>query len=445
MTSTKNKVLLSFIVPIYNPGKNLVRCIKSIQKQKLKSCEIILVEDRSTDTSLKTCKRFEKNYRNIRLIKHKKRMGVSVSRNNGLQNSNGEFIIFVDSDDYLIENSLLSLERYILKNRKKDLIFINSYVTFRDNKFLKTEYISKKKIQKKKNILNLFLKEKKTPIECWKFIYKKVFLIKNEILFIEKVNLGEDQAFVSKAICKVDNLAIYLNSYYCFEVGSSNLRNRIGFDPAISLLKVMCGIGELYKNKEKNYGIKKFLKNKIQKPLMEFKTQIITLNNDQINTLSLYIKKNFQTFKKLDYLFPNNNFFLSLKKYGAEKGLNEFKNKLIIKINSLFKNKKFSNFYVFGYNFYSLAVIHALKKDNYKVSLILDNNSRIKKKRILNLDIVTPKFFFKRLKNKNNLLIIICNQSKVDVLIICNQLKKFGINKNQMTHINFKNLDKSHI
>ena len=150
MTSSKNKVLLSFIVPIYNPGKNLVRCIKSIQKQKLKSCEIILVEDRSTDTSLETCKRFEKKYRNIRLIKHKKRMGVSVSRNNGLQNSNGEFIIFVDSDDYLIENSLLSLERYILKNRKNDLIFINSYVTFRDNKFLKTEYISKKKFKKKK-------------------------------------------------------------------------------------------------------------------------------------------------------------------------------------------------------------------------------------------------------------------------------------------------------
>ena len=169
------------------------------------------------------------------------------------------------------------------------------------------------------------------------------------------------------------------------------------------------------------------------------------MNNDQINKLSLYIKKNFHTFKKLNYLFPNNNFLLSLKKYGAEKGLNKFKNNLIIKIDSLLKNKKFNNLYVFGYSFYSLAVIHALKKKDYKVKLILDNNSRIKKKRSLNLDIVTPKIFFKRLKDRNNLLIIICNQSKEDVLNICNQLKKFEINKNQITHINFRNLDKRYV
>ena len=445
MTSLKHKVLLSFIVPVYNPGKNLVRCIRSIQNQKLQSFEIILIEDRSTDKSLEICKRFEKKYKNIRLIKHDKRMGVSVSRNDGLQNSNGEFIIFVDSDDYLIENSLLSLKKYILKNRKNDLIFINSYITLRGNKFFKTEYISKKKILKKKDILDMFLKEKETPIECWKFIYKKVFLTRNEILFIKKVNLGEDQAFVSKAISKADNLPIYLNPYYCFEVGSSNLRNRSGFNPVISLLKVICGISELYNDKEKNYNIKRFLKNKIQKPLTEFKTQIIPLNNDQINNLSLYIKKNLRTFKKLYYLFPNNNFFLLLKKHGAEKGLKKFKNNLIIKIDSLLKNKKFNNFYIFGYNFYSLAVIHALKKKNYKVKLILDNNSRIKKKRILNLDILTPKTFFKRLKDRNNLLIIICNQSREDVLNICSQLKKFEINKNQITHIDFKNLDKRYV
>ena len=90
-------------------------------------------------------------------------------------------------------------------------------------------------------------------------------------------------------------------------------------------------------------------------------------------------------------------------------------------------------------------VIHALKKKDYKVKLILDNNSRIKKKRSLNLDIVTPKIFFKRLKDRNNLLIIICNQSKEDVLNICNQLKKFEINKNQITHINFRNLDKRYV
>ena len=78
------------------------------------------------------------------------------------------------------------------------------------------------------------------------------------------------------------------------------------------------------------------------------------------------------------------------------------------------------------------------------MKLILDNNSRIKKKRSLNIDIVTPKIFFQRLKNRNNLLIIICNQSKEDVLNICNQLKKFEIDKNQIIHINFENLDKGY-
>ena len=70
--------LFSIVVPIYNSEKYLTRCIESVQRQQFKNFEIILVEDKSTDASNKICNLFLKQYRNIKLIKHNKRYGVSV-------------------------------------------------------------------------------------------------------------------------------------------------------------------------------------------------------------------------------------------------------------------------------------------------------------------------------------------------------------------------------
>ena len=99
---------ISFIVPIYNVEKYLVRCIESIIMQKLENIEIILVDDGSPDNCPSICDKYSEKYKFIKTI-HKKNEGLGYARNSGLEISKGKYIYFVDSDDYLVPDSIIKL------------------------------------------------------------------------------------------------------------------------------------------------------------------------------------------------------------------------------------------------------------------------------------------------------------------------------------------------
>ncbi|MCM1115402.1 MAG: glycosyltransferase [Clostridium sp.] len=100
--------LISVIVPVYNAEQYLDRCIQSIINQTYKNLEIILINDGSADKSGAICDAFAKKDCRIKVI-HKANEGVSATRNRGLDIASGEFIVFVDCDDYIEENYILNL------------------------------------------------------------------------------------------------------------------------------------------------------------------------------------------------------------------------------------------------------------------------------------------------------------------------------------------------
>ena len=97
--------MLSIIIPVYNVEAYVEKCIKSIQNQSFKDWELILVDDGSTDGSGKICDEFSRNDNRIKVI-HQENQGVSDARNKGLELSNGEFVFFVDADDWLDQGCL---------------------------------------------------------------------------------------------------------------------------------------------------------------------------------------------------------------------------------------------------------------------------------------------------------------------------------------------------
>ena len=107
-----NTGLISIIIPIYNRATYLDRCITSALNQTGVSTEIILVDDGSTDNSLEVCRSYADSHPNIKVI-HQDNRGLSAARNTGLANADGDYIFFLDSDDYLIENTLQVLAREI--------------------------------------------------------------------------------------------------------------------------------------------------------------------------------------------------------------------------------------------------------------------------------------------------------------------------------------------
>ena len=98
--------LVSIIVPMYNSEKYLDECISSILSQDYKNIELILVDDGSTDGTLKKAKEYENKDGRVKVI-HQKNSGVSTARNNGIKKSKGTYITFVDSDDFIAISLLL--------------------------------------------------------------------------------------------------------------------------------------------------------------------------------------------------------------------------------------------------------------------------------------------------------------------------------------------------
>ena len=111
--------MVSIIVPVYNAQDSLERCLMSIIRQRYPQWELVLVDDGSQDDSLEICKRYSNMDSRIQVI-HTDNCGVSSARNTGMENAQGEYIVFVDSDD-MIHPDFLS---ECLSN-KEDLIVTN--------------------------------------------------------------------------------------------------------------------------------------------------------------------------------------------------------------------------------------------------------------------------------------------------------------------------------
>lgn len=119
--------LITVIVPVYNVEKYLPKCIESIINQSYKHIEIILVDDGATDNSGKICDEYATKDSRIKVI-HKKNGGLSDARNKGIDASNGQYIVFIDSDDYVQEDMIIKLYENLVENDADISICGLSYV-----------------------------------------------------------------------------------------------------------------------------------------------------------------------------------------------------------------------------------------------------------------------------------------------------------------------------
>ena len=131
---------LSIVVPIFNSEKYLKQCIESILNQNFKDFELILIDDCSTDNSLNICDLYKKNNSNIKVIHLDKNMGVSCARNVGIDNCEGKYITFVDSDDFIEKdiyiNSITKMDEY-----KADFAVYGFYEVHKLNKVKRKQRI----------------------------------------------------------------------------------------------------------------------------------------------------------------------------------------------------------------------------------------------------------------------------------------------------------------
>ena len=187
---------ISVIIPIYNVDEYLYRCLSSVACQTFKNYEVIMINDGSTDNSIHIAKRFSENFQNFRLLDNP-RKGVANARNLGVETAKGEYIAFVDSDDYVDPNYLLRMYTAVKEN-DADIAHCNYILYYMDSGFLHPVRVPKPKAgilsgmkMAKKTISDIYMRS-----YLWNKLWKRSLFTDNHITFPDMK--FEDIATVAK-------------------------------------------------------------------------------------------------------------------------------------------------------------------------------------------------------------------------------------------------------
>lgn len=203
---------VSVVVPIYNVEKYLASCLDSLVRQTLQSIEIILVNDGSTDTSGSIAKSYASNYTNWFYFE-KKNGGLSDARNYGILHCHGEFIGFVDSDDYIEADMFSSLYDYAHENNY-DVVMCDYFI----------EYEKRRKVVKMPHVsiprdifYNLY-------VVAWNKLYKRSLILDSHIVFPYGLYY-EDTAFFCELIPYIKRLGTINKSFYHYVQRANSIIN----------------------------------------------------------------------------------------------------------------------------------------------------------------------------------------------------------------------------
>lgn len=255
---------ISVIIPIYNTEKHLNKCLDSVLSQTYHDFEIIVINDGSPDNSLKILKSYEAKHNNIKVFSQKN-SGVSEARNLGIKKAKGEYIVFIDSDDYVSPNYLEDLIRDMQQNPCDLIIHGFDKVSFINDETIETIIPSAEarsvKLSTPLDVLSnensIFFKQG-YPISK---LFKRKIVLENNIKFPKGINIYEDTVFLLQYLyhCK----SVYLNNIanYRYTLNENSLSNssrsfKKTFD---SLNEITQTVDELYlKSQEKQFDIHKY-------------------------------------------------------------------------------------------------------------------------------------------------------------------------------------------
>ncbi|GBU08598.1 hypothetical protein AwDysgo_19290 [Bacteroidales bacterium] len=250
------KTLFSFIVPVYNTEKYVLRCLLSLVNQNIPAStyNIIVVIDGSLDNSQILITQFASNYSNIKIIVQENQ-GLSEARNNGLKASESEYVWFVDSDDWIAENCLREL-LHVMQESELDMFEIAPSIPYQDD-FARF-------FDSRSSVSNLqtgreYLLNKDFVVGAWAYLFRREFLIQNRLFFLPKVYF-EDEEFTPRALYFAEKLmALKAFSVYSYFIRENSITTLVSDEIIFDKLKVANSLVCFMKNNvdDDNENLKK--------------------------------------------------------------------------------------------------------------------------------------------------------------------------------------------
>ncbi len=225
------QILFSIIVPFYNVEKYIRDCLISLKKQSYQNFEVIFVDDGSKDNSYNILESEIGNDTRFKILKQQN-TGLPIARNNGMSLAKGEYILYVDSDDFVSPNLLTTLSN-VLSERDYDVVQFDHNLVDMEGRFIKSLSISEK-LKKiygidlvENNLFNIDLVKENCFVDivpnCWTRCYSRSFLKKNKIDFSDTP--FEDSVFTNKVIVKANSI-FYINEFlYNYRTRDGSIMN----------------------------------------------------------------------------------------------------------------------------------------------------------------------------------------------------------------------------
>lgn len=230
----KKKLKVSIVVPIYNVEKHLNKCVDSILEQTYQNIEIILVDDGSPDNSGKICDEYVKQDTRIKVI-HKKNAGLGYARNSGIEIATGDYIYFVDSDDYIEKTLIEECIKEIEKNKSEIVIFGMQRVDDQGNIISNKIPTAKKEKYIKQEVTEIILPNAlgmstldKNNINigpsAWSTMISLKIIKKLDWRFVsEREIISEDVYSILNLYNEVENVSIINKALYNYRINPSSL------------------------------------------------------------------------------------------------------------------------------------------------------------------------------------------------------------------------------
>lgn len=296
----KKDILVSFIVPIYNVRKYVDKCIQSMLNIPDDRIEIILIDDGSSDGSGEVCDYYGNKDLRVRVV-HQVNQGVSVARNEGIKISRGEWLCFVDGDDSVESTLVQELESYLKK--KNDIVFFRFSEENGSKKVIKPGYcddIDKEIVDFsyiQKATLNRYLC-KYYVASPWAKLFRKDFLIQNNLEFVVGLKKAQDTLFVLEAYGKAKTGIFVNKALYSYNVHMESVSRK--YNPEVVEIHNQL-INELYcvvddaKEKEELHG-------QLQVAIFRYLMASIQVNFCHVDNPKSFFqrKKEFEETKKME-------------------------------------------------------------------------------------------------------------------------------------------------
>lgn len=222
---------ISIILPVYNVEKYIERCLNSLVNQTYKNIEILIINDGTPDNSIDICEKFQKKDKRIKIF-NKENEGLGLTRNYGIERATGDYIAFVDSDDYVATNMCESLIK-AAKKYNADAVYGNVYYD-NDGIIQAKNKITKETVWSGNEVNELLLdliatkpeakNDTVMEVSVWKAIFKKEIFDKSNIKFVsERQFISEDVIFDIDFLSKSSHIVAIPDFVYYYCVNPNSL------------------------------------------------------------------------------------------------------------------------------------------------------------------------------------------------------------------------------